>query len=300
MVWKEARDVNKFICWVRLCQAHREYVARKRNAASAAEQGMPGSLPSWLGGLELSEDENTECFKLTIKHILETQLTSAQRRESHYQWDSHGTIGPSRKARSLHDAIVRKYLGHKNTAHHIYQHGLPRLFARSGRRVATRRVLDLHRSARRRPATAAEHRDLDQPTDNPSEVQAALAEAAHWLVTLVSAICSRKDDARMPVLRMLGARPENLSPEQRQQRQSRKASIREIAEKFPHAKMLAKDWDDGKRAFDNMSAADQQLLEDFDTERLHKRRRLIVADRLPSFRSQVSSASAAAEHANYQ
>ena len=55
-----------------------------------------------------------------------------------------------------------------------------------------------------------------------------------------------------------------------------------------------------KRAFDNMSVADQLLLEDFDTERLHKRRRLIVADRLPSFRSQVSSASAAAEHANYQ
>ena len=104
----------------------------------------------------------------------------------------------------------------------------------------------------------------------------------------------------MPVLRMLGARPEHLSPEQRQQRQSRKASIREFAEKFPHAKMLAKDRDDGKRAFDNMSAADQLLLEDFDTERLHKRRRLIVADRLPSFRSQVSSASAAAEHANYQ
>ena len=104
----------------------------------------------------------------------------------------------------------------------------------------------------------------------------------------------------MPVLRMLGARPENLSPEQRQQRQSRKASIREIAEKFSHAKILAKDRDDGKRAFDNMSVADQLLLEDFDTERLHKRRRLIVADRLPSFRSQVSSASAAAEHANYQ
>ena len=124
MVWKEARDVNKFICWVRLCQTHREYVARKRNAASAAEQDMPGSLPSWPGGLELSEDENTECFKLTFKHILETQLTSAQRRESHYQWDSHGTIGPSRKARSLHDVIVRKYLGHKNTAHHIYQHAL--------------------------------------------------------------------------------------------------------------------------------------------------------------------------------
>ena len=104
----------------------------------------------------------------------------------------------------------------------------------------------------------------------------------------------------MPVLRMLGARPENLSPEQRQERQSRKASIREIAEEFSHAKMLAKDRDDGKRAFDNMSVADQLLLENFDTGRLHKRRKIIVGDSLPSFRSQVSSASAAAEHSNYQ
>ena len=105
-------------------------------------------------------------------------------------------------------------------------------------------------------ATAAEHRDLDQLADNPSEVQAALAEAAHWLVTLASAIFSRKADARMPVLRMLGARPENLSPAQRQERQSRKASIRKIAEECSHAKILAKDRDDGKRAFDDTSGAD--------------------------------------------
>ena len=84
MVWKAAKDLNKFTCWVRLCQTHGEEVAGNTGAASAAEQGMRGSLPSWLGGLELSEDENIECFKLTMKRILETQLTSAQRRKSDY------------------------------------------------------------------------------------------------------------------------------------------------------------------------------------------------------------------------
>ena len=53
-------------------------------------------------------------------------------------------------------------------------------------------------------------------------------------------------------------------------------------------------------AFDNMSVTDQLLLEDFDTGRLHKRRKKIVGDSLPSFRSQVSSATATAEHSNYQ
>ena len=248
-----------------------------------------------------------------MKHIIEKELTWAQRRDPHYQWDAHGTTGPSRKARSLHDVIVRNHVGHKSTAQHIYQHGLPRLFAASGRRDATHRVksgrwcsataaenrvgsLDLA-SGRCSSATAAEHRDLDQLAGNPSEVHAALEEAAHWLAALASAIFSHKDDPRMPALRMLAARPEHLSPARRQERQSCKANIRKIAEEFAHAKRLAKDRDIGKRKFDDMSDADQQLLEDFDTEMLHNRRKTIVVERLPSFRSQMSSASAAAHHA---
>ena len=60
VMWKEAKNPNNFISWARLCQRHREEVAKKRRAASvaeqgvpaasAAEQGMPGSLPSWRGG----------------------------------------------------------------------------------------------------------------------------------------------------------------------------------------------------------------------------------------------------------
>ena len=79
IVWKEGKDLKHFMYWLRLCQTHREQVAGKRGAASsaeqaraatAAEQGRPGSLPSWLNGVELSERENTECYKLTMKHIL--------------------------------------------------------------------------------------------------------------------------------------------------------------------------------------------------------------------------------------
>ena len=101
----------------------------------------------------------------------------------------------------------------------------------------------------------------------------------------------------MPVLRMLAARPEHLSPARRQERQSCRPNMTKIAEVFPHAKILAKDRDIGKREFDDMSDADQRLLEDFDRERLDKRRKNILVERLPSFRSQMSSASAAAHHA---
>ena len=103
----------------------------------------------------------------------------------------------------------------------------------------------------------------------------------------------------MPILRMLGARTENLSTAQRQERQSCKASIRKIAEEFSHAKMLTKDRDTGKRAFDDMNVADQLLLEDFDARRLHKRRKEIVRDRLLPFRSQMTSEMPAADDTQY-
>ncbi|MEC8877994.1 MAG: hypothetical protein VX554_02305, partial [Candidatus Thermoplasmatota archaeon] len=157
VVWKQAKDQNNFIYWAHICQRHRERIAEGAFAASAAEQGVRGSLPSWAGGLELSKDENNECFELTMKHILEHELTAAQRQESHYHWDLHSKKSPSRQARSLHDVILHKYMGHKNTAHHIYQHGLPRLLRAVG-------------AARRGDsATAAEHCGLDQPTEDPAE-----------------------------------------------------------------------------------------------------------------------------------
>ena len=103
IVWKECKDLNVFIYWARLCQTHREMVAGKRtaasaakqgSAASAAEEGRPGYLPSWRGGSQLSEHENTDCFELTMNHILQTQLTPDQRRKSCFHWDPRGRVGP--------------------------------------------------------------------------------------------------------------------------------------------------------------------------------------------------------------
>ena len=295
VMWKEAKNPNNFISWVRLCQRHREEVAKKRRAASvaeqgvpaasAAEQGMPGSLPSWLGGLELSEDENIECFQLTMKHILENELTPDQQQNPNYHWDLGSEKGPSTKARSLHDAIMRKHLGHKNTAHHIYQHGLPRLLS----------AVDAPR--RRHSATVAEHRSLDQPGGQPNDtVQTALAEAAHWVAALASTLFARKEELHTPCMHMLSARLEDLSPEQREERRSRISSSRRIADQVAEAKKLAMDRDSGKRKFEDISPEDQQLLQDFDTGKLQKRRREILAPKGSAFRSRLSSASVGAEH----
>ena len=282
VVWQEIKNLDNCISWVRLCQRHREEVAKKRSAASAAEQGVPaasaatlgGSLPSWLGGLELSEAENIECFKLTMEHILENELTQDQRRKDAYHWTRGSGKGPSTKARSLHDVIVRKHLGHKNTAHHIYQHGLPRL------------LCEVNASRRRHSATAAEHRGRTARAE-ATAVHTALVEAADWMAALASTLFGRKEDLHTPVLHMLSARLEDLSPEQRDERRSRISSIRRFADQVAKTKKLAMDRDSGKRKWEDISPDDSQLLEDFDTGRLQKRRREILAPRGSAFRSQL-------------
>ena len=50
---------------------------------------------------------------------------------------------------------------------------------------------------------------------------------------------------------------------------------------------------------DDMKGADQRLLEDFDTKKLHKRRKMIGGDRLPPFRSQTTSEMPAVDDAQY-
>ena len=103
----------------------------------------------------------------------------------------------------------------------------------------------------------------------------------------------------MPVLRMLAACPENLSTAERQERQSHKASLRKIAEEVSHTKLLTKDRNNNKRKFDDMNGAGRRLLEDFDTKKLHKRRKMIGGDRLLPFRSQMTSEMPAADDTQY-
>ena len=149
-----------------------------------------------------------------MKYILENELTPVQQRRREYVWNSDGKKGPSSKARSLHDVLLRKHLGDKNVAQHIYQHGLPFLLG------VQNGVLCLY------DATAAEDRRLDQlTTDVKSSIQMALGETFEWLTVLASTILSRKKDKDMPLLHLLSALPAHRTPEQRQARESRASKI---------------------------------------------------------------------------
>ena len=105
-----------------------------------------------------------------MEYILDNDFTPDQRRNRRYCCDPEH---PSNQVRSLHDAILRNHLGNKNTAQHIYQHGLPDLLKHQH---GIRHILG---------ATAAEHHSPDQPAKNLCEaVQPALAEAILWPTAL--------------------------------------------------------------------------------------------------------------------
>ena len=110
----------------------------------------------------------------------------------------------------------------------------------------------------------------------------------------MTTLSAREKDVHLPVLRMLSARLDDLSHEQREERRAQIASCRQMANQITKAKRLATDRNSGKRQLDDMCAEDQQLLRDFDFGRLQKRRSGILAPSGSAFRSQLSSASAGA------
>ena len=152
---------------------------------------------------------------------------------------------------------------------HVYQHGLPDLLC--------------------------EHRGQRAPAEDT--IQAAVAEAVDWIATLAITLSARQTDVHLPVLHMLSARLGDLSHGQCEEQRARISSFRQVSDQIANAKRIATDRDSGKRRFDDMCADDQQLIEEFDTGRLQKRSRSTLAQRGSAFRSQLPSASAAAEHA---
>ena len=185
---------------------------------------------------------------------------------------------PSTPLRSLHDVILRKHLGDKRVAMHVYQHGLPHLLCEGDAPPRTQRW-----------ATAAEL--------PPAGPVAAVADTFHWIEALVTMLSARETDVHLSVLRMLSARVEDLSDEQHQARRARMLRCRELAAQFAKGKRLGKDRDSGKRRVDDMSTAEHQILEDYDCGRLQKRRRQVQTPRGSAFRSPRPWASAAEEHA---
>ena len=102
-------------------------------------------------------------------------------------------------------------------------------------------------------------------------------DAMYWHASMLQNIIQRNNHPDMEIARQLGA------IDQGPWRQSRAETKREARERFPQGKHLAMDRDTKKRKYDDMSATEQQILEDFDTHKLRKDHDEARAKKVPPF-----------------
>ena len=179
----ERDDTRKFCVWLQRCNGMR--------ARFATEQS-----PAWAGGLCLDHRQKTICFNHLIDNMLQNELSADQRADRRY-WilrDRDGAVWLSSFQRSWAKMMLRKHLGNWKVCMHVFQHGLPRLFAtrRSGRLLQS------------------------NVPNRLADLESALAEALKWLAGLVLALQDH-DTSSAPQLteqRALAERPERRTAQQ--------------------------------------------------------------------------------------
>ena len=170
--------------------------------------------------------------------MLHNNLLPHQRNGRRYRihYDRNGDVVLTGKQRSWISHMLRKNLGHKNVAYFILQHGLPELF------------------------------DAPLRNEKPSQelLQSILAEGVTWHASLLLSLFEHDQRPGLAHARQMSTRESDF------RRQKQQASS-DAKQALAQGKRLCEDRDSRKRTYSEMSATEQQLLEDFDTNKLQKR-----------------------------
>ena len=146
-----------------------------------------------------------------------------------------------------------KNFGETNVAYFILNHGSPAIFGVPLRRKAL---------------TKAMFKNM-------------LEELMIWHASLLQSLLDRQENPDMKHVRRLSAL--NEQKWQRQRREEKKKAKQRIDEGVRPSKQR----DSRKRKFEEMSATEQQILEDYDTCKMHKAHAKASGQRLPQFRGKI-------------
>ena len=115
-------------------------------------------------------------------------------------------------------------------------------------------------------------------------LQHMLEELMTWHASLLHSLLDHERHPDMANARKLASLDERLWQQERREKttQAREAMVQ--------GKRLVEERDSKKRTYQEMSATEQQLLEDFETNKSRKRYAEASAARLPSFRGKMLSA----------
>ena len=194
------------------------------------------------------------CYKSLALDLLTNEVWPQQRSDPKFKIRKDtktGQIIVSDKQRSWMNVLLRKNLGDYRAAYYIFNHGLPFLLDAP----LTRCIV------------------LTKP-----KLQSMVQELMTWHASLLQSILDRQQDPRMEFAHKCSAKDQQEWRRHRHEEKNRaRADLREAEE-------LAKERDSGKRKFDTMSATEQQLLEDYDWDRLKKRYKETKIEKMPPFR----------------
>ena len=205
---------------------------------------------------ESSEERDPPWLKSLALDLLTNDLLPEQVEDEKYQIrrdEETGEILVTGKQRSWINLMLRKNLGHSKVAYFIFNHGIPELF---DTQLTRKRVTE-------------------------ALLQNMLEHGMRWHASMLQSILEHENHPDMEQARQLSALDQG---EWRQQRQERKHQAKQ---RMVQGNRLAMERDTNKRKFEDMSATEQQCLEDFDTEKSRKQYDEARASRPPIFRGSL-------------
>ena len=205
---------------------------------------------------DYTTEQNTKRYKSLAIEMLEVLTTPEQRRQSKYKIQHNmrtGEVRITNKQRSWINAMLFKNFGETNVAYFILNHGIPA-------------ILDV--PLRRKALTKAMFKNM-------------LEELMIWHASFLQCLIDRQENPDMKHVRRLSAL--NEQKWQRQRREEKKKAQQRI----DGGVRLSMQRDSRKRKFEEMSATEQQILENYDTRKTHKDHAKASGTRIPQFRGKM-------------
>ena len=182
------------------------------------------------------EEEDHNIYTALARNLLLSETTLQQRQETKYQIKRNKCgemLVPTAQRSWIHN-MLRKFLGHADVAWFIWRHGLPELFDAPWHRGAA----------------------------NPKSPQRILESGMRWHASLLRSLVQHhtlpeKEDARVLSNDGMGFQ--------------RRKALSDAKKAIHSGKCLCEQRDAGEKYWDDMSATEQQWVEDFDTGRAQRR-----------------------------
>ena len=206
--------------------------------------------------VELDENDVSSCYQRFGRDLITHDLLPHQSQDKRYRLRNNfnGDTNLSGFQRSFVDNMLRKNLGERRVAMLIWQHGIPSLAD-----LPTFKVLDM------------------------GMLQSSLDECMQWYICLANDIAVHQTQEGFDIQ----MEASSLGEQERQRQQTRREALQKARDASRLGAILAKQRDDGKRAYDDMDDAEQTILQDYETGRTKKAKQDLTAPRLKPFRCKL-------------